>query len=268
MPAPGIKGGSGGFAVSTNGGKSWVVRSTVPQFASDNAEGTGLPSPHPRSTGNLIAIGDGVIYAATYNDGLMRVQDDGATWTTLGLGGKFLRGLVLDPSNPDVLYVASYNDGVWVTTTARGAGTFTKLSGPPTTPEELALVDGVLWLAAGPTGVEGDRQRVVAHLEPHLDSPAPAGRTATKSAVDNRVQAGIRLGVRSPATSTGPTSATQAGQSTPITDRRTAGPRGSRSPPTVREVSFNVNNGTETWWLLAENGSFGLGRGRRRLRRS
>ena len=203
-----------------------------------------------------------MIYAATYNDGLMRSKDDGATWTTLGLSGKFLRGLVLDPSNPDVLYVASYNDGVWVTTTARGAGTFTKLSGPPTTPEELALVDGVLWLAAGPNGVwkaTGSGSSRTWSKIPTAQLPQDGTATKWQSITGYKPASGPA--VLYTGNVNGTAVPTQGGQFNTIY-RSTDGGTTWKSVTADRpKISFNVNNGTETWWLLAENDSFGLGRG-------
>ena len=100
-----------------------------------------------------IDASNGYIYLGTWNKGVMRSVDDGRTWTTLGLSGKYLRGIALDAANPQVLYVAAANEGVYVTTSARGTGSLALLAGSPKTPEELAIVDNVLWVAAGTAGV-------------------------------------------------------------------------------------------------------------------
>lgn len=154
--ATGAKGAGGGLMRSTDGGRTWSIRSTVPQFSGGNNSGMpALPGTHPRSTGNLLVLDEarGYIYAATFDDGVMRSSDGGTTWTTLGLEGKYLRSLVVDPSNPDVLYVAAYNDGVYKTSGAAGAGTFVRLVAAPSKTEELAFVGGDLYTAAGTSGV-------------------------------------------------------------------------------------------------------------------
>lgn len=152
----GFKGTSGGLLVSTDGGVSWSVRSTAPRFSGHNNTGiTGLPAVHPRSTGNLLAFDrvSGLIYAATFHDGVMRSADDGVSWTTLGLAGTYLRSMVIDPADPDVLYAAAYGDGIYKTSSARTDGTFTKLAGSPAYAEELVQLGGALYAAAGPEGI-------------------------------------------------------------------------------------------------------------------
>lgn len=154
--ATGSKGAGGGLARSSDGGVSWAVLSTVPQFSGGNNSGLGgLPATHPRSTGNLVVLDEtrGLIYAATFRDGVMRSGDGGTTWTTLGLAGKYLRSIVADPANPDVLYTAAYNDGVYKTTAASGAGAFAKLPAAPSNTEELAFAGSSLFAAAGSSGV-------------------------------------------------------------------------------------------------------------------
>ncbi len=97
--AVGTRAGGGGFLVSDDKGGAWKLVSTVPQFTGNNPRGDGgLPSEHPRSTGNLIALDEanGFVYVATYKDGVMRSKDDGATWDKLGLAGKFLRSIAID----------------------------------------------------------------------------------------------------------------------------------------------------------------------------
>jgi hypothetical protein len=152
----GKKGTGGGLLVSQDGGHSWSLRSVVPQFSAGDNDGIkALPHTHPRSTGTLLAEDPtgGFLYAATFKQGVMRSDDGGHTWTPLGLAGKYLRGLAFDPANPDTLYVGSYNDGVYVTTNASTTGTFTKIAGSPTTPEELDLVGDSLYVAGGKFGV-------------------------------------------------------------------------------------------------------------------
>jgi hypothetical protein len=152
----GKKGTGGGLLVSQDGGHGWSLRSGTPQFSAGDNEGiNALPHTHPRSTGTLLAedASGGFLYAATFKQGVMRSDDGGHTWTTLGLAGKYLRGLAFDPANPDTLYVGAYNDGVYVTTTASTTGTFSKIAGSPTTPEELLLLGDSLYVAGGKAGV-------------------------------------------------------------------------------------------------------------------
>lgn len=130
--------------------------STAPQFSGTyNAGIVGLPAEHPRSTGNLIVTGDatGVIYAGTFAQGVLRSTDNGASWMALGLAGSHIRSLIGDPANPAVLYAATYAGGVFRTTTAPADGTFTRIAGSPTSAEELALVGGTLYVAAGKLGL-------------------------------------------------------------------------------------------------------------------
>jgi hypothetical protein len=152
----GKKGAGGGLLVSQDGGHSWSLRSAVPQFSAGDNEGVkALPHTHPRSTGTLLAedASGGFLYAATFNQGVMRSDDGGHTWTSLGLAGKYLRGLAFDPAHPDTLFIGAYNDGVYVTTNASTTGTFSKIAGSPTTPEELLLLGDSLYVAGGKAGV-------------------------------------------------------------------------------------------------------------------
>jgi len=148
-------GSGGGLLVSQDDGRSWSLRSSVPQFSGSDNDVRGLPRAHPRSTGTLIAedTNGGFLYAATFDQGVMRSDDGGVTWTTLGLAGKHLRGLALDPARPDTLYVGAYSDGVYRTSTASSTGTFTELVGSPTTPEELLMLGDSLYVAGGKAGV-------------------------------------------------------------------------------------------------------------------
>jgi hypothetical protein len=152
--AAGNAGAGGGLLVSDDAGQSWTLRSTVPQFAGgDTPNVAGLPPSHPRSTGHLLAIDpQGRIYAATFRDGVMRSVDDGATWTTLGLAGEHLRSLALDPTDPDTLIAAAYEDGLFRTTTATGDGSFAAVPGAPAGVEELRFIGSDLY-AAGAAGL-------------------------------------------------------------------------------------------------------------------
>lgn len=64
-----------GAGLDAGGFKSWEIRSTAVKFVGGNTDGS-LPSLHPRSTGNLIALDEanGIIYAGTYKDGVYRIS--------------------------------------------------------------------------------------------------------------------------------------------------------------------------------------------------
>ena len=150
----GYQGTNGGLLVSTDDGLTWSLRSSVPEFSgSINKDVAGLPEAHPRSTGALIQVGThGLLYAATFKDGVMRSVNDGVDWTPLALAGQHLRALAMDPTNPDVLFASTYGAGVWKTTTASTTGTFTKLAASPVTVEDLTFVGTDLY-AVGPDGL-------------------------------------------------------------------------------------------------------------------
>jgi hypothetical protein len=112
--------GTGGVMMSSDGGVSWTMVSTVPTgFANNTPSGDGLPNPHPRSTGQLLAVDapGGFLYAGTYEQGLMRAKLDATgkpgAWTTIALPKVnsrpyFIRGIALDDVDRSVVYVATY----------------------------------------------------------------------------------------------------------------------------------------------------------------
>jgi hypothetical protein len=153
--AVGDEGRTGALLVSTDDGRSWSLRSDVPRFSGGNNDGTPLPPRHPRSTGTLLAAdtSSNVLYAATFDAGVMRSSDDGRTWTTLGLAGSYLRSVALDPADPQTLYVSAFDDAVYKTTTASTAGSMSRLTGSPPDAEELAIVGSDLYAAAGRGGL-------------------------------------------------------------------------------------------------------------------
>ncbi|MDX6533086.1 MAG: hypothetical protein QOF68_830 [Gaiellales bacterium] len=151
--AVGDAGNSGGLLVSNDGGRSWTVRSTTPMFAGGNAKTAGMPAEHPRSTGNLLAEVGGRLYAATFKSGLMRSDDDGVTWTTLGLAGLHLRTLAADSLNFGVLYVGSYGQGAFRIDDSVAGLTVTPLGSSPRVIEELSMVGSTIFAAAGTAGL-------------------------------------------------------------------------------------------------------------------
>ena len=154
--AVGDEGRNGGVLVSSNDGLTWELRSTVPQFSGGNNDGwPTLPPKHPRSTGHLFAFDPqrDLVYTATFEQGVYRSADHGYTWTPLGASGRFLRGIAIDPADPDVLYVAAYGEGVYKTVDAADTGTFVQLPTAPARPEELLIVGSSLFVAAGTAGI-------------------------------------------------------------------------------------------------------------------
>ncbi|WJH35454.1 glycoside hydrolase [Paenibacillus sp. CC-CFT747] len=167
--ATGRFGQNGGLYVSIDKGDSWTRLSSIPQFAGGNTDpADSLYSPHPRSTGNLIALDEanGYLYVATYKQGVMRYTISTNTWATIGLVGKYLRTLAIDPNDKNTLYTSASKDGVYKTTTARtsanvtsGNGSFSKLTNGPADIEEMKFIGSNLY-AVGQDGANGKVYKV------------------------------------------------------------------------------------------------------------
>jgi photosystem II stability/assembly factor-like uncharacterized protein len=167
--------GTGGLMMSSDGGVSWTMVSTTPTgFANRTPSSDGLPAPHPRSTGQLLAVdvGGGYLYAGTYKQGLMRARLDDAgrpgAWTTVALApvaGKpyFIRGIALDDHDPSVVYASTYGTSgsagvgrVYRVAGANGDAPLTsELTGGPRQAEELRVLDGHLYAVANDSGGGG-----------------------------------------------------------------------------------------------------------------
>jgi hypothetical protein len=149
----------GGFLVSTDGGKSWTMRSTDVQFHG-NHPSSPLPA-EPRSTGNLLAqdSANGRLYVNTYDQGVFRSSDLGKSWTPIGLNGDgttkyYGRSLAIDSAHPNTLYAAMYKAGLWKTTDAQASSPLWKqLSDAPANVEEIIIVSGALYAASGSSGL-------------------------------------------------------------------------------------------------------------------
>ncbi len=165
----GAGGSVNGFWLSTDNGQTWskpAKGTTFPTFSGGNFDNLSY-----RSTGKLIALDESVsppiIYVATYSKGVMRSTDNGVTWSVIGLAGKYLRGIAIDPKNRNQLWVASYDDGVYVTTNASGSCVSpcelfgaSPIAGSPKYPEDLvALGDAAtatsLYVAAAANAGQG-----------------------------------------------------------------------------------------------------------------
>lgn len=155
--AAGTRGTDSVLLRSDDDGRSWREVTGVPGFSA--VPGRGAQKAEALPVGRLLAAWDARdgttwLWAATYDQGIMRSADGGATWKVVGLAGEALRGLALDPTDPDRLYVAVLGSGVWVTSEARAANaTFEPVPGSPASVEELAFVGDTLWLAAGRAGI-------------------------------------------------------------------------------------------------------------------
>ena len=127
-----------GLLASTDGGVTWVKRSgTALGFKFNSAGSPPRPSGEgqdtDRSVGRLLAQdpASGNMYAATYHGGVMASADHGFTWVPSGLGGIYLRCLILNPDNPAEAWAGAWDDtgtgtngGVWHTTNIQaGAAT-------------------------------------------------------------------------------------------------------------------------------------------------
>ncbi len=152
-------GSAGAILRTTDAGLTWATVSTSAFCTGGVFSGSGVTGPHPRSIGRLLVPDPTVrdrLWLGTVQGGVRRSADGGVTWSSGGLAGQPVRGLVLDPLDPDVLYAAvrsTAGGGVYRTLNANDATpTWQRLAGPPMA-EELAIVDRRLYVAAGTAGV-------------------------------------------------------------------------------------------------------------------
>jgi hypothetical protein len=144
-----------GMYSSSDYGVSWSLLSGDVKFAANRNAASGIPSPWPRSTGNLLEFVGTTMYAGTFKDGLKRSTDGGTTWTTiaLGTGPHYIRGITQDPAVPHRLFVATYLSGAGgiyrVDNANGGSPTVTQLTQAPAECEETTVINGVLYAAAG-----------------------------------------------------------------------------------------------------------------------
>jgi hypothetical protein len=105
------RGEGSGLYKSVDGGP-WELVSGEVVFSGQNNRDSAVPAPHPRSTGNLIAFDSQkkFAYVGTYRDGVYRLNLHGEpNCTRIGLVGLFIRSLVIDPADDNILYVATHH---------------------------------------------------------------------------------------------------------------------------------------------------------------
>ena len=152
-------GPAGAVLRTTDAGVTWATVSTSAFCSGGVFSGSGVTDAHPRSIGRLLVADRTVrnrLWLGTVLDGVRRSTDGGVTWTPAGLAGQPVRGLAPDPVDPNVLYAAVRSPaggGVYRTRNANDATpTWELLAGPPMA-EELSIVNGRLYVAAGTSGV-------------------------------------------------------------------------------------------------------------------
>lgn len=164
----GKQGNGGGLLHSSDSGKSWTFRSTIPQFSGGNNNDSPLPVPHPRSTFVLrrcLDENNGYMYFPTYSAGLWRTNNGGSSGSIVALSGHYLRAFALNRDDPTEGWAASYgsgpglsNPGVYHITNLRGTTptvTLVSGTGAPTTPEDIWLSEnGVLFVPSAYEGIK------------------------------------------------------------------------------------------------------------------
>lgn len=147
------QGSAGRFWKSTDDGQSWVH---VYNGTSPKLEVEANSTIYPRRVGWLIAVDPAnanIIYLATMN-GLLKSTNGGASWTTLALGGRILRGLALTSQGVKVYVAAEGNPGALYRVQASD-GSLTRFDKSPAHPEEVLIMSGTLYVAASGVGSGG-----------------------------------------------------------------------------------------------------------------
>jgi photosystem II stability/assembly factor-like uncharacterized protein len=97
---------AGGVWKTTNAGLTFT-----PLFDKEGSYSIGCVAIDPNNT-NVIWVGSGENNnqrSVDYGDGVYKSEDGGATWKNVGLkNSEHIGNIVVDPSNPDIVYVAAY----------------------------------------------------------------------------------------------------------------------------------------------------------------
>lgn len=236
--------GAGGLAVSNDGGSTWTTRSQAVRFS-------GVHGPTGKPVGNVLLSdpnGD-FLYAATYDQGVMRSRDDGVTWDQLGLAGMQIRAIALDEDRPGRLFAATWQGSVYRTDTARSSGVFEALVAGPTAVEDLLVINGHVF-AAGWNGVhrshDGGTIWTTVHNDGALWSALAGGTTSTGGVV-------LYAGAGKPVRSIG-----KGYDSVIRSDNLGLTWRSMTADPTKVHRQI-IGTGGQHWWLAEHNAAFLLG---------
>jgi PKD repeat protein len=113
----------GGLFISTNGGNNW----TIAPGCDNMTLGTRFASICIDHTNDqILYLGGGDHNYYSSGSGVFKSTNGGSTFTSIGLGGKIIVELIMDPSNNQVL-VAATNTGIYKTTD--GGSTWTLKTG-------------------------------------------------------------------------------------------------------------------------------------------
>jgi photosystem II stability/assembly factor-like uncharacterized protein len=120
---------SSGVFVSTTDGASWVDRSAAGmQYYTKDL----TVDPHDPAQATWYAGVWGEWGASSGLGGLYRTTDRGVTWTRISTNLKAVGSCTIGPLNPDEMYVATEDQGLWYSSNRRAASpVFTQLGGYP-----------------------------------------------------------------------------------------------------------------------------------------
>jgi photosystem II stability/assembly factor-like uncharacterized protein len=114
------------YYVASGGGGVWkTVNAGVtfePVFENEGASSIGCIAIDPNNT-NVVWVGTGENNnqrSVSYGDGLYKSEDGGKSWKNVGLKkSEHIGTIVIDPGNPDIVYVAAYGP-LWSSGGERG----------------------------------------------------------------------------------------------------------------------------------------------------
>ncbi|MEW6518554.1 MAG: hypothetical protein AB1461_03990 [Thermodesulfobacteriota bacterium] len=135
-----------GIYMSTDGGATWEKVFDAGFYRQEQTRGN-IFACDSRSQENGRAR---VLYAGSYTDGLLRSEDFGRTWQSVGLAGSPINEIVEDPDASGTIYVAT-EKGLFAW---RGGNVISLGSGLPDWPRSIsAAKGGILYAAVGKSGV-------------------------------------------------------------------------------------------------------------------
>ena len=155
-------GGTGHFWASTDNGVSWTNKHSGTDIYADANSGN-----YPREVGRLIAVENAnTLYLGANSNGVRKSTNGGTSWTGLNatLNTKNVVGIALDAG---FVFAAVRGEGVYRCTTSGGSLTRFTGTNSPGSAEEVFMLGGRLYVAAGTGGIR------------RLDSATTAGAAAT-----------------------------------------------------------------------------------------